>query len=161
MYRRLQTGPSLSLVGLDGRPGVLASAEFYSDAGNDLALEEDRRNFLATFEASVQAVRASTPEVDVLAGLDKAAGAARATAGAGTVVVVDSGLSTAGPLDFGVPHVLGAHPDEMINFLRAHGCPTMTLSASCLTKRSSVTRRVRARCSSRSRSYWPTTAPAE
>lgn len=117
----LQTGPSLSLVGLDGRPGVLASAEFYSDAGNDLALEEDRRNFLATFEASVRAVRASTPEVDVLAGLDKAAGAARATAGAATVVVVDSGLSTAGPLDFGVPHILDAQPDEVINFLRAYG----------------------------------------
>ncbi|MGH3932163.1 MAG: OmpA family protein [Pseudonocardiaceae bacterium] len=122
-----RTGPALSLVGLDGRPGVLAGGEFYSDAGNNFALEEDRRNFLATFETSVRAVRASAPEVDVLAGLDTAAGAARDTAGEGTVAVVDSGLSTAGPLDFSVPHVLTAPVDEVIDFLRAYGAiPDLT-----------------------------------
>jgi OOP family OmpA-OmpF porin len=112
------TGPELSLINVDGRPNVYESGRFYSDASNKQALQDDQQNFLAVFIGKAAAMRAEEPEADILAALDKAGGAA-GRPGAGTVVLVDSGLSTTGALDFSRPGVLDAAPDELISFLRS------------------------------------------
>jgi OOP family OmpA-OmpF porin len=111
------TGPTLSLINIDGRSDVYRTGQFYSDSRNKYGLPSDQRQFLAGFHNAVTSMRATEPEVDILTALEEA-GAAAGRPGPGTVVLVDSGLSTLGALDFSQPNVLDAPVDELITFLR-------------------------------------------
>lgn len=114
----LASGPKLSLINVDGRPSLHRDGVFRSTAGNREALRDDQEQFLAGFDAAAASMRAVEPEVDVLAALEKGAVAA-GRPGPGTLVLVDSGLSTTGPLDVSQPGVLDAPADEVVAFLRA------------------------------------------
>ncbi|UOZ11333.1 OmpA family protein [Amycolatopsis sp. WQ 127309] len=108
-------GPKVSVVSVDGRPEATATATFYSDANNTPNLDNDRAGFVRKFATAVSSVRAKVAEADVLGAL---AVAARATGdGAGTVVLVDSGLQTVAPLDFRQPGLLDADPGEVAGAL--------------------------------------------
>jgi OOP family OmpA-OmpF porin len=111
--------PRITLINVDGRPVSAGSDTFTSDAGNGIAAEDDRNNFLDGFGKALTGLRAQTPEVDVLTALDlagRSAGGQRP----GTVVLVDSGLSTVAPLDFRQPGLLDAPPSETVDALRAN-----------------------------------------
>ncbi len=114
------TGPTLTLINVDGRPGVQQSGPFRSPAGNSIRLKNDQLNFLKGFQRAASDMRAEEAEVDVLSALEQAGGAAGRPK-AGTVVLVDSGLTTSGALDFSQPGVLDAPADDMIPFLRNTG----------------------------------------
>jgi OmpA-OmpF porin, OOP family len=110
--------PRITLVNVDGRPVSAGSETFSSDAGNGIAAEDDRNTFLNGFGEALTGLRAQTPEVDVLTALDlagRSAGGPRP----GTVVLVDSGLSTVAPLDFRQRGLLDAPPNETVDALRA------------------------------------------
>jgi OOP family OmpA-OmpF porin len=122
-----ETGPTISLIGVDGRPSLVGRAAFSSDAEFPAAVDQDREAFLASFRKAVSAVRATEPEADVLGALGIAARAVRDGAGPGTVVLVDSGLSTVPPLDFTQPGLLDAPPAEVIDFLdRTEAIPDLS-----------------------------------
>ncbi|MGW5718976.1 OmpA family protein [Amycolatopsis sp. NPDC003865] len=108
-------GPKVSVVTVDGRPEVTTSAQFYSDANNTAALEDDQARFIREFATAVASVRAKVAEADVLGALGVAAHATGE--GAGTVVLVDSGLQTVPPLDFRQPGLLDADPGEVASAL--------------------------------------------
>ncbi len=116
-----ETGPTLSLVKIDGRPSMVASAAFASDAEFPRAVDRDRETFLAGFRNAARDVRATEPEADVLGALGIAARAAGDGAEPGTVVLVDSGLQTVAPLDFTQPGLLDADPAEVVEFLDGAG----------------------------------------
>jgi outer membrane protein OmpA-like peptidoglycan-associated protein len=108
-------GPKVSVVSVDGRPEVTAFAQFRSDANNTPVLDNDRARFVREFAGAVTSVRAKVAEADVLGAL---AVAAHATGdGAGTIVLVDSGLQTVPPLDFRQPGLLDADPGEVAGAL--------------------------------------------
>lgn len=110
--------PRVTLVNLDGRPTSAGSETYASDAGNGIAAEDDRNQFLNGFGEALTSLRAQTPEADVLTALDlagRSAGGQRP----GTVVLVDSGLSTVAPLDFRQRGLLDAPPAETVDALRA------------------------------------------
>ncbi|MHC1560714.1 OmpA family protein [Actinomycetospora sp. C-140] len=110
--------PRITLIDVDGRPTTAGSDTYSSDAGNGIAAEDDRNNFLSGFGDALTGVRAQQPEVDVLTALDlagRSAGGQRP----GTVVLVDSGLSTVNPLDFRQRGLLDAPPAETVEALRA------------------------------------------
>jgi len=116
--------PRVTLVNVDGRPVSAGSETFSSDAGNGIAAEDDRNQFLNGFGEAVTGLRAQTPEVDVLTALDLA-GRSAGSGGQGgnrpgTVVLVDSGLSTVAPLDFRQRGLLDAPPAETVDALRAN-----------------------------------------
>lgn len=114
--------PRVTLIGLDGRPTSAGSETFSSDAGNGIAAEDDRNQFLGGFGEALTDLRAQTPEADVLSALDlagRSAGAGGSGANRpGTVVLVDSGLSTVAPLDFRQRGLLDAPPAETVEALR-------------------------------------------
>lgn len=112
--------PRITLINVDGRPSSAGSETFSTDAGNGIAAQDDRNNFLNGFGDALTSLRAQQPEVDVLSALDlagRSAGGQRP----GTVVLVDSGLSTVNPLDFRQRGLLGAPPSETVKALRAAG----------------------------------------
>lgn len=116
-----ETGPTISLIEIDGRPSLVASAAFASDAEFPQAVDRDRENFLADVRSAASGVRATEPEADVLSALGIAARAARDGGGTGTIVLVDSGLQTVPPLDFSQPGLLDAAPAEVVDFLDSTG----------------------------------------
>ena len=124
--------PRITLVNLDGRPTSAGSETYSSDAGNGIAAEDDRNQFLSGFGEALTQVRARAPEADVLTALDLAGRSAGGGAAQrsptdqsgdrpGTVVLVDSGLSTVAPLDFRQRGLLDAPPAETVEALRAAG----------------------------------------
>ncbi|WP_433783499.1 OmpA family protein [Actinomycetospora sp. CA-101289] len=110
--------PRITLINVDGRPTSAGNDTFRTDAGNALAAEDDRNAFLDGFGSAVTELRAQTPEVDVLSALDLAGRSAGGNR-PGTVVLVDSGLSTVAPLDFRQPGLLEAPPEETVDALRS------------------------------------------
>lgn len=128
--------PRIMLINVDGRPSSAGSETFSTDAGNGIAATDDRNKFLNGFGDALTNLRAQQPEVDVLSALDLAGRAAGGDAASeehtdrrsstgqsgqrpGTVVLVDSGLSTVNPLDFRQRGLLDAPPAETVEALRA------------------------------------------
>ena len=113
--------PRVTLVNVDGRPTSAGSDTFSTDAGNGIAAEDDRNNFTNGLGEAVTGLRAQTPEVDVLSALDLAGRSAGGGSNRpGTVVLVDSGLSTVAPLDFRQKGLLDAPAAETVDALRAN-----------------------------------------
>jgi hypothetical protein len=99
-----------------GRPGPLtADAADESDRGEQRAANRRR------VDDAVAAARARTPETDLLAALTVAGNSIADRSGLRTLVVVDSGLSTAGAIDFGRPGMLDADPREVADTLADFG----------------------------------------
>jgi OmpA-OmpF porin, OOP family len=111
--------PTFTVVDLDGRPAVAGSDTYRTDAGNAIAAQDDQNAFLSGLGKAISQIRARTPEADVLGALTLAG---RSVQGGrpGTVVVVDSGLSTVAPLDFRQEGLLDAPAQDTVEFLRSH-----------------------------------------
>jgi OOP family OmpA-OmpF porin len=108
-------GSRIRIVALDGAPFEALSASFISSAGNDIARGRELDLFIQSLQVQVEALRAKTPEADVLAALDEAA---RLTPEGGTVVLIDSGLQTGGQLDFTKAGAFDVDPRDVNGYLR-------------------------------------------
>ncbi len=111
----------LSVVVADGAPFQHLEAERLPvNDNNSVSAEEDRQRNLKYLADAIGSAKAKTPETDLLTGLDLAARALSFAEKPRTVVVVDSGLSTAGDLDFATqPELLDADPQELADGLAA------------------------------------------
>ncbi|SNR76952.1 hypothetical protein [Blastococcus mobilis] len=99
-----------------GRPGPL-TADAALEADRDEQREANRRRV----DDAVAAARARTPETDLLTALTLAGASIVDRPGLRTLVVVDSGLSTTGPMDFGRPGMFDADPREVADTLADFG----------------------------------------
>ena len=118
--------PKFTVVNVDGRPSVAGSDTYRTDAGNAIAAQDDQNAFLSGLGSAIPTLRAQTPEADTLGALTLAG---RSVQGSrpGTVVLVDSGLSTVAPLDFRQPGLLAAPVADTVAFLRDNrALPTLT-----------------------------------
>jgi outer membrane protein OmpA-like peptidoglycan-associated protein len=108
----------VSLVVADGAPAVQGTfavplLEPRDGADTEQQREANRRRV----DEAVAAARAATPESDLLAALDVAARSMETQPGPHTVVILDSGLSTSGALNFRQPGLLDADPQELADTL--------------------------------------------
>ena len=113
----------LAVVVADGEPFVMEGAgTLLARDGNPVVQEQDRDRNRQAIDDMLAAAEAKTPETDLLAGLGLARRSIDSAPGEHTVVVVDSGLSTAGALNFAAdPKLLDADPDELAQRLAAAG----------------------------------------
>ena len=126
--KAIDAGAAIGLVDVDGHPHLVAASAFSDPgAGNSIALNQDRMNFLGQIASAVFAIRAAAPHVDVLDALDTAGRAVRAACThGGTVYLRDSGLSETGVMDFRQPGLLEAMPSEVVASLTAeHQLPDL------------------------------------
>ncbi|WP_347060150.1 OmpA family protein [Blastococcus sp. HT6-30] len=107
----VRTRSAVSVVVADGAPFVL-DAEQSGTAGvaNREALDE-----------ALTSAAARTPETDLLTALGLGAAEIASADGRRTVLVVDSGLSTTGALDFRREGLLDADPADVVGSLQAAG----------------------------------------
>ena len=111
-----ELGSPTTIIVDDGSP--TASAPVSLKTANDNPLyQQDQINQLTTL---INQTRADNPEVDLLAAIDLAARSVTDAAGPKTIVVIDSGLQTAGALRFQDQDgaLLNANPDEVVELLR-------------------------------------------
>ncbi|MDK3256567.1 OmpA family protein [Blastococcus capsensis] len=105
----------LSIVVADGKPFVLDGAGVLAARDeNSVVQEQDRDRNRQLIDEMLARAGAKTAETDLLTALDLAARALDPATGTRTLVVVDSGLSTAGALDFDAdPALLDADPTTL------------------------------------------------
>ena len=113
---------SFSLVVADGAPfqdgqPVTLTADAADAPGRDEQYAANRQ----LVDDAVVAARARTPESDLLTAMDLGVQTVSVEKGLRTLVVVDSGLSTAGPMDFTAPGMLDADPREVADTLADFG----------------------------------------
>ncbi|MGY1735321.1 hypothetical protein [Geodermatophilus sp. SYSU D00684] len=107
-----------SVVVADGAPvQVGGTVTLTADAADAAARDEQYAANRQQVDDAVAAARARTPESDLLAAMDLGVQTVPDATGLRTLVVVDSGLSTAGPLDFTRPGMLDADPREVADTL--------------------------------------------
>jgi hypothetical protein len=112
----------LSVVVADGAPYMLGRpGPLTADAADETDRGEQRAANRRRVDDAVAAARARTPETDLLAALTVAGNSIADRSGLRTLVVVDSGLSTAGAIDFGRAGMLDADPREVADTLADFG----------------------------------------
>lgn len=92
---------------------VADGAPFREDVGIGLAQGSDREGI----DEAIAQARARTPETDLLGAIAVAADELADRRGLRTLLVLDSGLSTAGPVNFSTPGLLDVHPQELADAL--------------------------------------------
>lgn len=115
-------GGTFYIISADGVPRLVASIDSTSKARNSNARKKERR----TYEVSVLAAMltpAEKPESDMLSALSLAASSLAHGSGDRTILVVDSGVSTAGAMAFQNTGLLEPHADvdAMIERMRSAG----------------------------------------
>ncbi len=116
----VNTEARFSLVVADGEPHEVQGGRLDTSEANAQAEQRDRERLREEIHSALDAARARTPESDLLSALDIAARKLDSASGSHTVVVLDSGLSTAGVLDFAAePALLDEDPEGLANDLEA------------------------------------------
>jgi len=100
----------------DGTPTASATLDLGTPNDNPL-YKQDK---ITQLTAALDATRADSPEVDLLAALSLAARSVTDAAGPQTIIVIDSGLQTTGALRFQDQDgaLLSANPSEVVDLLR-------------------------------------------
>jgi outer membrane protein OmpA-like peptidoglycan-associated protein len=113
----------LSIVVADGDPFELQGAGvLVSRDGNSVIQEKDRESNRKAVDAKLAEAKAVTPETNLLAAIDMGARAIESAPGTRTLVVVDSGLSTSGSINFvSEPELLDADANDLADRLRQAG----------------------------------------
>lgn len=110
-------GSYFSVVVADGAPFVAEEGPLRVNGETTAAQQRERAVNRQRVDDAVASARALTPETDLLAALRVAAESIQDLPGPRSIVVLDSGLSTTGSLDFRDPDVLDAVPQELADAL--------------------------------------------
>jgi OmpA-OmpF porin, OOP family len=107
----------ITLIRIDGEPKVTPLAAFSTTDVSSGAIQQDIGNYVAgVFQILTSSrMHAAAPQADVLGALSLAASA---TPPGGNIVVIDSGLQTAGQLMYQEPGVLMSPPSDVVKFLQ-------------------------------------------
>ncbi|MGX7826060.1 OmpA family protein [Actinokineospora sp. 24-640] len=111
-------GQQLRIVRVDGQPSVAVSAKATIDGRNESKRAQQVETVVQQVKTVLAQLMPKAAEADVLGAV---AEAARVTPEGGTVVLVDSGLATAGSLSFLEDGMFGAEPADVAEFLAVGG----------------------------------------
>ncbi|GGM89276.1 hypothetical protein GCM10011609_27660 [Lentzea pudingi] len=109
-------GGLLQVVRVDGQPTVALSADVKIDAANEARKEKAVNEAVEKVSSVVTNLEPKKAEADVLGAL---AEAGRVTPSGGTVVLIDSGLSTAGALSYLDNRMFNVVPADVAAYLKS------------------------------------------
>jgi outer membrane protein OmpA-like peptidoglycan-associated protein len=110
---------SVTIVVPSGTPQARGTTLLGSTANDDIVCANDQRNKLKQVTDYIDALQASSPEVDFLDAIDLAA--RNLGAHSMGVLVVGNGLQTVDPLNFAVKGLLTADPKQVASDLQSKG----------------------------------------
>ncbi|MGY1621062.1 OmpA family protein [Geodermatophilus sp. SYSU D00965] len=103
----------VAIVVADGEPNLLGTKQLIAEGATSQARQASKEENRQEVIDGLTSARAEDEETDLLAAIDLAVRSIESAHGDRTVVVIDSGLSTAGALDFREPGLLDASPDTL------------------------------------------------
>lgn len=109
----------VSLVVADGAPYVVETHSLRTAGEDDDARRASEDTNGRGLRDEIASAVARTPETDLLRALGLAAEEIASAPGRHTVLVIDSGLSTIGAMDFRQPGLLDADPEDLVASLQA------------------------------------------
>ncbi|RDI24508.1 OmpA family protein [Lentzea flaviverrucosa] len=110
-----EQGGRVQVVRVDGQPTVALSADVKVDAQNDARKQKKVAEAVEKVASVVTQLEPKKAEADVLGAL---AEASRVTPSGGTIVLIDSGLSTAGALSYQDNRMFSVVPADMAAYLK-------------------------------------------
>ncbi|MGY1696802.1 OmpA family protein [Geodermatophilus sp. SYSU D00814] len=110
-----------AIVVADGEPDLLGTMQLLIEGATNQARDASREDNRELVIDGLTSARAEDEETDLLAAVDLGVRSIASAEGEHTVVVVDSGLSTAGALDFRQPGLLDTDPETLAADLEAAG----------------------------------------
>ncbi len=114
----VDTNGYVEVVSAEGQPrSAVAGAIVGSTANTESKRAQENDQWKAALPGYLSEVRAQTPEVDTLASIELAARALSEAPGTHRIVVMDSGLSTTGALDFTQGALIEADASEVAAWL--------------------------------------------
>lgn len=126
VYETIRNYGYISVVNADGIPDVVFASSFdiddkYKSASQE-RLDMDARSKTTNLITGMQSVIATDPEVDYLAALNLAVRSLSSLEGydSKTIVVIGTGLSTSGVLDF-QNNLISADPSTIVDLLKERG----------------------------------------
>jgi len=109
----------VSIVVADGAPHPLGTSQLRTTGEDDDARQASEAANRRELDEDIASAAARTPETDLLSALGLAAREIAAAPGRHTILVIDSGLSTSGAVDFRQAGLLDAAADDLVASLRA------------------------------------------
>lgn len=107
----------VQIIRLDGAPTVALQATYTASGNNDQIRARNQQHFIdEIMQYAQQELEPKAPQADVLGALTLAG---QVTQAGGTVVMIDSGLPTAGPLSYQNQDMFGAAPGDVTKFLKS------------------------------------------
>jgi outer membrane protein OmpA-like peptidoglycan-associated protein len=106
----------IEVIRLDGQPSTVTTATFATNGQNPQIRQTDLQNFEQRLDTIIGGLQPKAPQADVLAALSVAGQSTRA---GGTIVLMDSGVPTVGPLSYQDQNMFGANPSDVTAFLSA------------------------------------------
>lgn len=129
IYEAAYSYGDVSVVSAEGTPKVVCN---YNLKEPDKKIDNAKRNQLATNNtaqmiAEMSAITSTTPEADTLTSIRLSADTLHSTSGEKTMFIFDSGLSTAGLLNFAKQNIIGTDPAILVEQLEArHAIPDLS-----------------------------------
>jgi len=111
----------VAIFDTDGSPSKVDDLRLTSRAANPKARAEEISTQMTLLTNGILKSQANAPEADPLGALDAAARSVHAQGPHGTVVLVDSGLQTAGALRYQSERLLLASGHDLVAYLRSTG----------------------------------------
>lgn len=109
-------GSLVRVVRVDGEPGEALRRTFESSAQNETRYLDDLNAYVGQTTNLLTRIRPKQPQADVLGAVSEAA---RVLPEGGTLVLVDSGVPTVGPLSFTNPDMFNTNAEENVAALEA------------------------------------------
>lgn len=110
---------SVTVVVPSGKPQVMGTTVVGSTAQDAVVCQNDQRTKLTQITSYINALKASSPEVDFLGSIEQAARDLGSKPMG--VLVMGSGLQTTDPLNFAASGVLYAQPAQVVSDLQSRG----------------------------------------
>src|SRR4051794_40433567 len=108
----------VTLFDTDSSPSKLGEISLASTAKNSQARDQESANQLSRLNSGLHRIRANAPEAEPLGALDQASRSVHSQNTRGTVVLMDSGLQTAGALRYQSENLLLASGQDIVGYLR-------------------------------------------
>ena len=116
-----ESGAEVTVVDTGGSPKPHVSVSFTSTAANEVAANEQLKASAEQLRSGLEATVAQSEGAAPLDALDFSARHIHSASPMGTIVLVDSGLQTAGILDYTQPGMLRAEPADLVDGVRGSG----------------------------------------
>ena len=127
VYDTIRSGGNVSVINVDGEPSRALSRSFALDerykGASQRRLNADASAAATAFLKECSAVVADDPEVDLLGGFELASHELTSAVNCEkkTILIMDTGLSTAGDMDFR-NQLIYAEPEELADLLEERSC---------------------------------------